>query len=125
KYGNMGFVTLGPQARLARSYMKTVKSHVGWAKGGWNMGVVAFGGIVKTGWVARHGTARGSVIKDFDNPNPSVTVINNTGWARNNNAEGERIMRNAINTRLRDMYSYAERMCRLAAERATYASRAA
>ncbi len=122
KYGNIGFVTLGPQAKAARDYIKTVKKHVGWAKGGWNMGIVSFGGTVKAGWIARHSVARGKIIDGRSSDDPYIGVINNTGWAKNNNGEGDRIIRNAVNARIRDMYSYADRMMRLAAERAMKAA---
>lgn len=117
KYGNFGTVTLGPQAKLVREYIKTVKARVGWAKAGWNMGIVAFGGMLGTEWIGRHSIARGRVVDERSSADPWVQVINDTGWAKSSGAEGERIARNAINARIRDMYSYAERMMKLAADR--------
>ena len=69
--------------------------------------------------MARHSLNRGKIIDGRSDPDPYVSVTNDTGWAKSSGSEGDRIMRNAVNARIRDMYSYAERMCRLAAEKAT------
>lgn len=122
KYGNLGKVTLGPQASLARAYMKKVLARVGWAKAGWNMGILAFGGRVAAGWIGRHSVIRGKITDGRLDPEPYVGVTNDTGWAQNNSAEGERIIRNAVNARIRDTYSYYERMMRLAASKAQKAA---
>lgn len=122
KYGNFGTVTLGPEGRKARGYMKEIKPHVGWAKAGWNMGIVAFGGTVGPAWIGRHSIARGRVVDERNTADPWVQVINDTGWAKNAGGDGERIMRNAINTRIRDMQNYAERMMKLAADNAMRAA---
>lgn len=118
KYGNLGMVTLGPEAQAARDYMKTIKSHVGWARGGWNRGIISLGGTVAAQWMDRHGMARGKLIDGRQDADPYIGIVNDTGWAKANSGEGERIIRNAVNARIRDMYSYAERMCKLAAEKA-------
>ncbi len=115
-------VTLGPQASLARAYMKKIKARVGWAKAGWNMGIIAFGGQVAANWIARHSVLRGKVTDGRNEPDPYVGVTNDTGWAQNNRGEGERIMRNAVNARIRDMYSYFDRMMKLAADKAQKAA---
>lgn len=115
-------VTLGPQASLARAYMKKIKARVGWAKAGWNMGIIAFGGQVAEGWINRHSVLRGKITDGRSDPDPYVGVTNDTGWAQNNRGEGERIMRNAVNARIRDMYSYFERMMKLAAANAQKAA---
>lgn len=120
KYGNIGFVTLGPEARKARDYMKVVKTRVGWAKGGWNAGATfGGGGGTMPGWVSRHGTARGRVTDGRTDPDPFISVANDTGWARSSRGEGERVVSKAIETRIRDMHAYAEKMCKVAAEAAT------
>lgn len=118
KYGHIGIVTLGPQGALAREYIKKVKARVGWARAGWNMGIIAFGGQVSAGWVARHSIIRGSVTDGRADYNPFVAFTNDTGWAKYNRGEGERIVRNATLARIRDISAYAERMTKLAAERA-------
>ncbi len=115
-------VTLGPQATLARNYMKKIKDRVGWAKAGWNMGIIAFGGQVAANWIARHSVLRGKITDGRSDPDPYVGVTNDTGWAQHNRGEGERIMRNAVNARIRDMYSYFERMMKLAADKAQKAA---
>lgn len=119
KYGNLGSVTLGPQAKAARDYIKTVKARVGWARAGWNIGIIAFGGTVASEWVRRHSVNRGRVVDERASADPWVQVINDTGWAKYNGSEGERIVRNAVNARIRDMYKYAELQMELAAKNAT------
>jgi hypothetical protein len=37
-------VTLGQEAKKARAYIKQVQNRVGWARAGWNMGIVGLGG---------------------------------------------------------------------------------
>lgn len=117
KYGNLGFVTLGPEGRDARKYMGEKKKMVGWARAGWNQGIITFGGTVKTPWVSKHGLGQGFVVNGTSSPDPFVQVGNTTGWAKTSN-EGGRILRNAIVARSRDMESYFNRMMRLAANKA-------
>jgi hypothetical protein len=117
KYGNLGVVTLGPEAREARSYLKDVQKRVGWARAGWNMGITALGGHVITPWVSKHGVARGRFEDGRMTPDPYIRVINDTSWAKQSN-EGTRILRNAIVARARDMESYYFRMMKLAADKA-------
>jgi hypothetical protein len=119
KYGNLGVVTLGPEARKAREYLKGVKKLVGWARAGWNMGIVALGGHVKQPWVGRHGVARGFLEDGRSTSDPYIRVVNDTGWAKNS-SEGVRILRNAIAARARDMESYANRMMNLAAKKSGF-----
>lgn len=102
-------VTLGPEAKKAREYLKTIQSRVGWAKAGWNMGIVGLGGRVSTSWVSRHGVSRGRLIDGRQQRDPFIQVGNDTGWARYNGGEADRILRNAIQARARDMQSYVDR----------------
>lgn len=111
KYGNMGTVTLGPQAKAARDYIKTVQGRVGWAKAGWNRGIIGLGGTVSTGWIGKHGMVRGKLIDGRSDYNPYIGVVNDTGWARNNRGQGERVINWAIQKRIQSMYSYAHGMC--------------
>jgi hypothetical protein len=115
---NVGVVTLGAEAKQAREYLKRIQQRVGWAKAGWNMGILAFGGTVKNAWVSRHGVARGRVVDGRLDRNPFVQVVNDTGWAKTSN-EGDRILRNAVAARARDMDAYVTRMMKLAADRAS------
>lgn len=115
---NLEVVTLGPQASLARAYMQKIKARVGWAKAGWSMGIVAFGGRVAANWVARHSIARGRVVDGRSAAEPFVQVGNDTGWAQYRGTEGERIVRNVIASRSRDMQAYFETMMRVAAQKA-------
>jgi hypothetical protein len=118
KGGNIGVVTLGPSAKAARTYMKTIQGRVGWARAGWNAGIVGFGGAISAGWISKHGTVRGQAIDGRSSSDPFVRVINDTGWAKYGKGEGNRILRNAINARARDMESYVNRQMRLAAAKA-------
>jgi len=125
KGGNIGVVTLGPQAKTARTYMKTVQGRVGWAKGGWNAGIASFGGTVTTSWISKHGTAGGQAIDGTLGADPFVRVINETGWARYGaQGEGNRILRNAIQARSRDIENYVKRQMQLAAAKAMGAAAA-
>jgi hypothetical protein len=125
KNGNLGFVTLGPEAREARAYIKTVKKRVGWARAGWNMGIIAFGGTVSTSWVSRHSMIRGAVVDGRSNASPYITVLNDTGWAKYNGAEGQRILNNAVRSRAADMQTYFRRMMLLAKTKAEAATQLA
>ncbi len=118
KKGNLGFVTLGPQAVQARGYLKDVQRRVGWAKAGWNAGLIGLGGTPKGDWIARHGKKRGALVDGRSADDPFVQVINDTGWARYGSmGEGERILANAIRARARDMESYYFRMMKLAGQK--------
>lgn len=122
KYGNYGQVTLGPEAKASRDYAKKVRARVGWARAGWNLGIQTFGGTVAVEWVNRHGVSRGAVKDGRNDRDPYIGIVNNTGWAKYNSSEGERIIRNAVNARIRDMQSYYERMMKLAADKAQKAA---
>lgn len=117
KKGNLGFVTLGPQAIAARGYLKDVQKRVGWARAGWNAGLIGLGGKPKGDWIARHGKKRGSLVDGRSSDDPFVQVINDTGWARYAGGEGERILSNAIRARARDMETYYYRMMRVAGQK--------
>jgi hypothetical protein len=126
KNDNLGFVTLGPEAREARAYIKTVKKRVGWARAGWNMGIIAFGGTVSTSWVSRHGMIRGAVVDGRSNASPYIRVLNDTGWAKYNaGGEGQRILGNAVRSRAADMQTYFRRMMLLAKTKAEAAAKSA
>lgn len=118
KYGNLGYVTLGGEAREVRRYIALKKKLVGWARGGWNATIVGLGGVVKGAWMARQGTDGGSLVKQLAGADPYIQSINSTSWAKYGQGEGNRIIRNAVSARARDMESYFERMMRLAADKA-------
>jgi len=119
KYGNLGFVTLGPEARKVREYIKEKKGMVGWARAGWNTAILGLGGSIKAPWVNRHGMGQGGLINGSAGPDPFIQVSNYTSWAKSARGEGNRILRNAIAARARDMESYYFRMMKLAAAKAT------
>lgn len=118
KGGNLGVVTLGPEGRRARQYMDIIKKRVGWAKAGWNAGIIGFGGSVKAPWIENKGVGGGWFQDGTTAPDPFVRVGNATGWAQYGQGEGDRILSNAIRARARDMQSYFERMMRVAAAKA-------
>jgi len=119
KNGNIGVVTLGPEARKVRSYISEKKQLVGWARAGWNMGIIAFGGTVSSGWISKHGMIRGAVVDGRTNASPYIRVLNDTGWAKYNaGGEGERILNNAVRSRAADMQTYFRRMMLLAKTKA-------
>jgi len=116
KYENIGVVTLGPQGKLARAYLKGVQKHVGWARAGWNAGIGFWN--VKGQWISRHGMGAGFKVVNNTPGNEYVHVGNTTSWAKRSQ-EGERILRNAMSARARDMEAYFFRMMKLAASKAT------
>lgn len=118
KNANLGYVTLGAEAVKAREYIAEKKKMVGWARAGWNQGIIGFGGKVEAGWVSRHGLGQGSFVNGTSSPDPFVQVTNSTSWAKYSGGEGNRILRNAIVARSRDMEAYFYRMMRLAATKA-------
>lgn len=108
-------VTLGPEGRKSRDYMAKVKKRVGWAKAGWNSGIIGLGGTVKGQWISRHGQGNGGLQNGSSSPDPFIHVWNSTSWAKYGREwEGNRILRNATAARIRDMESYAFRMARIA-----------
>lgn len=125
KNGNLGLVTLGDEAKKARAYIGTIKKRVGWARAGWNMGVIAFGGTVTSNWVYKHGMIRGAVVDGRLNATPYITVLNDTGWAKYVGHEGERILNNALRSRAKDMQTYFLRMMLLAKSKAESATQLA
>lgn len=116
---NLGVVTLGAEARQVRRYIADKKQMVGWARAGWNAGIIGFGGTVKAPWISKHGMGQGSFVNGMTAADPFVQVTNSTSWAKyGSEGEGNRILRNAIQARARDMESYFNRMMKLAATKA-------
>jgi hypothetical protein len=118
-----GVVTLGPQATRVRQYIREVQQRVGWAKGGWNRGIMALGGRIKDAWFGRHGIARGQITDGRQAADPFIRVANDTTWGKDR-AQSERIVRAAIGMRARDMVKYLETQMRLAAVKAGFAKAA-
>lgn len=116
KYGNIGFVTLGPEARQVRRYIAEKKKMVGWARAGWGAAIWGLGGNLGPNWIARHG-ARGQLVNGTASPDPFIQVINDSSWAKQAK-EGNRILRNAVAARSRDMESYFFRMMKVAQKKA-------
>lgn len=115
--GNLGVVTLGAEGRQARGFIKQVQGFVGWAKAGWNQGILGLGGIVKGAWISRHGMGHGGLTDGRSAADPWLRVLNASGWARyGGEGEANRIMRNAISARARDMQAYFEKAMQRAAD---------
>lgn len=121
KPANLGFVTLGPEGQKARAYTKnTVEPRMGWARAGWNQGIMLNSGTVTEAWIARHGMGSGFCRKNLQEANPSIWVGNTTSWARyGSEGEGIRIIRNAIATRARDIEKHVANMEQVCAAAAT------
>lgn len=111
---NLGMVTLGGQALMAREYISQIQKRVGWARAGWNAGIIQNGGNAPRSWISRHGMGGGGTTRG-EGENPWVSVSNNTGWA---SYDGARIVKNAITSRIKHMEVYADTMMRVAAEKA-------
>lgn len=116
KYQNIGYVTLGQEGRKSRAYLKSKQKLVGWARAGWNAAIWGLGGNLGPSWISRHG-AQGRLTDGRMSADPYIYVLNDSSWAKNRK-EGERIVRNAITARARDMESYYFRMMKLAATQA-------
>lgn len=113
-----GAVTLGPEARRVKAYLRETQKRVGWAKAGWNLAIRRLGGVVAAAWIASKGDAGGTVTIDSSSSNPAIFVGNRTSWAGARGNEARRIVRTAIASRARDMQNYLERMMRLAVQKA-------
>jgi uncharacterized protein (UPF0335 family) len=116
-FNSGGVVTLGPQAAAVRKYIRTVQSRVGWAKAGWNIALLGLGGRPRDAWVARHSVNRGRFVDGRSSSDPFVQAINDTGWGRDRN-QSERIVRDAVRMRARDMQTFFNQQMRLAAAKA-------
>jgi hypothetical protein len=111
-------VTLGPQATRVRKYIREVQQRVGWAKAGWNLGILALGGRIKDAWVYRHSVTRGQFTDGRNSPDPFIRVANDTSWGKDR-ATSEKIVRAAIGMRARDMVKYLETQMKIAAAKAS------
>jgi len=111
------WVTLGPESAKVKKYLAEIKKRVGWAKAGWNATILRFGGNISGGWLANHGQGHGRVNVNMNMPDPFVQSVNETGWAKYQNREGQRVIQNAVLARARDMQAYFERMMKLAADK--------
>lgn len=116
-FNSGGVVTLGPQATRVRRYIRTKQALVGWAKAGWNIAIMALGGRVKDAWVSKHSVARGRIIDARAAPDPYIRVINDTSWGKGGQT-AEKVVRDAIGYRARDMMRYFETQMKLARDKA-------
>lgn len=125
RYGRTGRdmkrVVLGSDAAMLRRYIKQVQDHVGYAKAGWLAALRLVGGKVAPGWVERHSAgAAGSVIDDRKNEeNPSIMAINRTPWAVRKD-EGQRIINDAMDSRIISIENKIKTKLRLARQQAGF-----
>lgn len=116
-FNSGGIVTLGPQAARVRQYIRLKQSLVGWARAGWSIGILGLGGRVKDAWVSRHSINRGRLIDGRASADPYIRIINDTSWGKGGQT-AEKVVRDAIGYRARDMLRYAENMMRIARDKA-------
>lgn len=116
-FNSGGIVTLGPQATKVRRYVRAKQALVGWARAGWNIGILGLGGRIKDAWVARHSVNRGRLIDGRASADPYIRVINDTSWGKGGQT-AEKVVRDAVGYRARDMANYVDRMMKLARDKA-------
>jgi hypothetical protein len=102
KWNTKVFVLGTADRRALKEYTKKKLALVGFARSGWLAALTSVGGTV-AGWISNQpqlGQSR--VIDDLDSDKPSITSINSTPWA-NRQDEGERIVSNAMESRVHAM----------------------
>lgn len=99
--GRWKFLTklIVPKETLAE-YIAGVQDRLGRAKGGWAKGPIALGSKVSQ-WIGVHARTAGEFVNGLQLPNPSVEFINKSEWA--SAGDQDRVMENAIQSRIRDM----------------------
>lgn len=117
-------VILGDNVAMLTRYRDALLKRVGWAKAGWLAAYNLVGGGKAPNFVTRHPTSGGAVIDDHANEdNPSITAINRTPWASRKD-EGQRIIRDAINSRANAIETKIKVMLKLAREKARFGNAA-
>lgn len=93
-------VMVAPKS-VVEDYILSVQDRVGRGRGGWASGTLALKGRVSN-WVAVHARTAGTYNDKTSNAlNPSFEFINQSEWA--SGGDQDRIMQNAINSRIRDI----------------------
>lgn len=90
-------------------YIAAAKDRVGRAKGGWASGVVALGGTVQD-WIQIHARTAGAFYDHTTDAEPYMEFENNSEWA--SGGDKDRIVANAVNTRIRDMRAMVKKAMR-------------
>ena len=96
-------------------YLKTVFTHVGRAKGGWNAAAEYFRSK-RPAWVSRHGTKEGRTVDRLKNGVGFLEAANRVPYIDRLNGRGG-ILAFAVTTRTRDIQTKIEAAMRHAAER--------
>lgn len=113
-------VVLGSDAGLLKKYIREVQNRVGWAKSGWLAALHLVGAKPAPGFVERHGEGGGAVIDERKDPEyPSITAINRTPWAARRD-EGQRIIKDAIDSREISIENKIKTKMRLARQQAGF-----
>lgn len=86
-------------------YLKFLYLAVGKAKAGWLPAATRLFTPGLPQWVLRHAPGKGIFHDGRQDPRPYIEAINTTPWALHRD-EGERIVRGAVETRVRDMERY-------------------
>lgn len=81
-------------------YIMSVQARVGRGKGGWAKGVLQLGGKVAQ-WIGVHARTSGEFQDGTEQSDPFVLFINKSEWA--SGGDQDRIMDNAIESRIRDI----------------------
>lgn len=87
-------------SNVLEAYVRQVQDDVGRGRAGWGLGVQQLGGTVPA-WVGKHTSAVGKFIDGIQTESPYVQFENESEWA--GRGDDDRVMRNAIESRIRDV----------------------
>jgi hypothetical protein len=105
--------TLWAPAEMVRAYIAKRQQGVGLARAGWVKPILALGGVRVPDWVKRQGMRYSGYVDGLRQKRPFIQANNNTRWGQYR-AQAEKVVRDAIRARVRDM----ERFYLLAMKRA-------
>jgi hypothetical protein len=102
-------------------YLEFLYAAVGKARAGWLPAATRLFTPNIPGWVLRHAPGKGFFRDGRQDPRPYIEARNVTQWS-NRDDEGERIVRGAVEARVRDMGTYLETQMRLALRKTGFAA---